>query len=598
MSGRPSTRPPTRSRPWPRGAEPVAAGAATASRPPLTRRLFGRHPIGYLFVAPYVVFLFAIFAYPLGFAVYMSFYDYFFAAPGAIVERPFVGFDNYTTALADPTFHRAMLNVVIFIAINVPLTVFVGLLLATALNAAIPFRTFFRASYFVPYVTASVAVIGVWLWLFNANGLVNSILGPLAPDPSWLVNRFWAMPIIALFATWKQLGFYVLLYLAAHHPGGDRGHHHRGHLLPRAVPAHRPRRPRRGVGVAGPADVHPGHRAGQSRLRGRYRGAAGDGRDGRLAGEPLPAGEELTVATATQPQPAQPGEVAAEQATAVAPPTRRSRRRLWPLLGLGVGALVFLFPFYYMVIGALQREPNSDVSGAFPNPANLTLDNLRDIDQAIDLPRTLLNSGIFTGGVLLSTLVLGLLAGYALARLEFRGKGMVFNAMLLVLIVPFQLLMIPLYVMIVRGYLLGDTYLGMILPFAVNAIAVFIFRQFFLQLPKELFESARLDGASELKILTRIAIPLAKPAILTAVIVTFIGPWNEFLWPFLVTKQLALQPLAVALANFISNVAARQANPFGAILAGAVVLVIPAVILFLIFQKRFQASNLGSGIKG
>ena len=197
---------------------------------------------------------------------------------------------------------------------------------------------------------------------------------------------------------------------------------------------------------------------------------------------------------------------------------------------------------------------------------------------AINLPRTLLNSGIFTGGVLLSTLVIGLLAGYALARLEFRGKGVVFNAMLLILLLPFQLLMIPLYVMIVRGYLLGDTYLGMILPFAVNATAVFIFRQFFLQLPRELFESARLDGASELKILTRIAIPLAKPAILTAVIVTFIGPWNEFLWPFLVTKQLALQPLAVALANFISTVAGRQANPFGAILAGAVVLAVPAVV--------------------
>jgi multiple sugar transport system permease protein len=301
------------------------------------------------------------------------------------------------------------------------------------------------------------------------------------------------------------------------------------------------------------------------------------------------------VATATEPQPAA---AAAGRATAVAPPTRRSRRRLWPLLGLGAGGVVFLFPFYYMVVGALQREPNSDVSGAFPNPANLTLDNLRDIDQAINLPRTLLNSGIFTGGVLLSTLLLGLLAGYALARLEFRGKGMVFNAMLLVLIVPFQVLMVPLYVMIVRGYLLGDTYLGMILPFAVNATAVFIFRQFFLQLPKELFESARLDGASELKILTRIAIPLAKPAILTAVIITFIGPWNEFLWPFLVTKRLDLQPLAVALASFISNVAARQANPFGAILAGAVVLTIPAVALFLLFQKRFQAANLGSGIKG
>jgi multiple sugar transport system permease protein len=303
------------------------------------------------------------------------------------------------------------------------------------------------------------------------------------------------------------------------------------------------------------------------------------------------------VATATQPPPAR---AAAARTATGARRMRgpRRRRRLWPLLGLAAGALVFLFPFYYMVVGALQREPNTDVSGAFPDPSNLTLDNLRDIDQAINLPRTLLNSGIFTMGVLLSTLVLGLLAGYALARLEFRGKGMVFNAMLLILIVPFQLLMVPLYVMIVRGYLLGDTYLGMILPFAVNATAVFSFRQFFLQLPRELFESARLDGASELKILTRVAIPLARPAILTAVILTFIGPWNEFLWPFLVTKRLDLQPLAVALASFISNVAGRQANPFGAILAGAVVLTIPAVVLFLIFQKRFKTTNLGSGIKG
>jgi multiple sugar transport system permease protein len=193
----------------------MTAIATPATRPRLARRLLGRHPLGFLFVAPYVVFLLAIFAYPLGFAVYISFHDYFFAAPGAIVDRPFIGLDNYTNALTDPVFHRAMLNVVIFLIINVPLTVAVGLGLATALNAAIPFRTFFRASYFVPYVTASVAVIGVWLWLFNSDGLVNNLLGPLAPDPSWLVNSFWAMPIIALFATWKQLGFYILLYLAA-----------------------------------------------------------------------------------------------------------------------------------------------------------------------------------------------------------------------------------------------------------------------------------------------------------------------------------------------------------------------------------------------
>ena len=133
---------------------------------------------------------------------------------------------------------------------------------------------------------------------------------------------------------------------------------------------------------------------------------------------------------------------------------------------------------------------------------------------------------------------------------------------------------------------------------AVNATAVFIFRQFFLQLPRELFESARIDGASEFMILRRIAIPLARPAIITAGVVTFIGPWNEFLWPFLITKQQDLQPLAVALANYISNVAARAANPFGSILAGAVVLAVPAVVVFIVFQRQFIQSNLGSGVKG
>ena len=277
---------------------------------------------------------------------------------------------------------------------------------------------------------------------------------------------------------------------------------------------------------------------------------------------------------------------------------RMSWHRVPGMAALVAGALLFLFPFYYMVVGALQREPNTDLSGAFPNPANLTLGNFADINAQVDLVRTLINSGIFTAGVLLATFVFGLLAGYALAQLEFRGRSLVLNAMLLILILPFQLFMIPLYVLIVRTYGLADSYLGMILPFAVNATAVFIFRQFFKQLPRDLFDSARIDGASELVILRQIAIPLARPAIITAMIVTFIGPWNEFLWPFLITKQHDLQPLAVALANYISTVAARAANPFGSILAGAVVLVIPAVVVFIIFQRQFIESNLGSGVKG
>ena len=149
-----------------------------------------------------------------------------------------------------------------------------------------------------------------------------------------------------------------------------------------------------------------------------------------------------------------------------------------------------------------------------------------------------------------------------------------------------------------RDYGLADSYLGMILPFAINSTAVFVFRQFFLQLPEELFEAARIDGAGELTILMRIAIPLCKPALLTAVLLTFIGPWNEFLWPFLVTKEQSMQPLAVSLANYISTVSARAANPFGAILAGACVLAAPAAALFIAFQKHFVSTQIGSGVKG
>ena len=231
----------------------------------------------------------------------MSFHDYFFTAPGVTVPHPFVGLDNYKAVLTDPAVLASFGHVGVFLVINVPLTVILSLGLATALNRAIRGRTFFRVAYYVPYVTASVAVVGVWLFLFNSDGLVNNILGPLAPDPSWLVNSVWAMPTIAFFVTWKQLGFFILLYLAAlqnvpkelyesavdrrrrrvavlhgrhrsrcppgHRPGRAAGHRHRRQPVHRALPADRRRRPGRRLDLTGAADVPKGHRAGQSRRR-------------------------------------------------------------------------------------------------------------------------------------------------------------------------------------------------------------------------------------------------------------------------------------------------------------------------------------------
>jgi multiple sugar transport system permease protein len=265
---------------------------------------------------------------------------------------------------------------------------------------------------------------------------------------------------------------------------------------------------------------------------------------------------------------------------------------------LTAGAIAFLFPFYYMLIGSLQTAPDPTIAGAFPNPSNITGQNYVNINDRINLATGLVSSGIFTGGVLLGTVVFGILAGYALSILEWKGRGVTFALALLVQTVPFQLLMIPLYVLIARNYGLADNYLGMILPFVINSAAVLIFRQYFLQIPRELFDAARVDGAGEFTVLWRIALPLVRPALVTVLLLTFIGPWNEFLWPFLITKEATMQPLAVSLANYISTVSASTTNPYGAIMAGAVVLAAPVVVLFIVFQRWFTSSDIGSSVKG
>lgn len=275
----------------------------------------------------------------------------------------------------------------------------------------------------------------------------------------------------------------------------------------------------------------------------------------------------------------------------------RSAPRILSIILLTIAAIGFAFPFYFMIVGAFQESPTNSPSELFPT-SGWTVDNFVAIDSRIDLVGSLLNSLIFTAGVLLGTVVFGLLAGYAIARLDFRGRGVIWVLMLLVQMVPFQLLMIPLYVQITRNYGLGDSYMGMILPFLINTTAVFIFVQFFKALPVEIFEAARIDGAGEIRLLTSVAIPLIRPVLVTVVLVTFIGPWNEFLWPFLITKDASLQPLAVSLANYISNVAQSTANPNGAILAGATALAFPVVILFVVFQRFFKATDLGAAVKG
>nr|WSS65709.1 sugar ABC transporter permease [Streptomyces sp. NBC_01177] len=197
----------------------ATAGVASGVRPQgegaATRHGRARSRTGALFVTPYVLFLLVVFAVPMVYTLWISVHRFYFTAPGTDIDSPWVGLSNYWDVFTDPVVGRAFLNIAVFLVINVPLTVILALVLASALNAKIRFRAFFRAAYYLPYITASVALVAVWQFLFGTDGFVNNLLGPHAPDPSWLVNSHLAMPMIAVFVTWKQLGFFVMLYLAA-----------------------------------------------------------------------------------------------------------------------------------------------------------------------------------------------------------------------------------------------------------------------------------------------------------------------------------------------------------------------------------------------
>jgi multiple sugar transport system permease protein len=191
------------------GLSSVAYEAGSAA--PLRRRIAVRNPIGYLFVLPYAIFFSAMIAYPLGYAFYLAFHEWSIVA----AEKPYVGLDNFDRLLHDDLFWKALRNTVKFLVVNVPVTVVVSMVLAVALNRGIRGRAFFRAAYFLPYVTAGVVIALIWKWMFSTDGgFINNTLELLhLPQIGWLTEPFWSMITIALMVAWKQMGFYVVLYL-------------------------------------------------------------------------------------------------------------------------------------------------------------------------------------------------------------------------------------------------------------------------------------------------------------------------------------------------------------------------------------------------
>jgi multiple sugar transport system permease protein len=274
---------------------------------------------------------------------------------------------------------------------------------------------------------------------------------------------------------------------------------------------------------------------------------------------------------------------------------RRLSRLLSHLLLIAL-ALLFLAPVWMMLAGSLKPDAQvltqaGSLAGFMPH--SLSLQNYADVFARSDFLRFLLNSLFITGSIVICGLLVNALAAYAFARLRWRGRDLLFNLVLALMILPLEAIAVPLFYGV---SLLGlrDTYLAQILPFIANAFSIFLFYSFFIGLPRELEEAARLDGASTLGIFFRIVLPNSKPVFASAAILSFLMWWGAYLWPLLVTIGPEVRPLPVAIAAFYT----LPPLQWGDILAFGVMMVAPVLLVFLLFQRWFVRGVAASAIKG
>jgi multiple sugar transport system permease protein len=259
-------------------------------------------------------------------------------------------------------------------------------------------------------------------------------------------------------------------------------------------------------------------------------------------------------------------------------------------------ALLFLAPVAMMLLGSLK--PDAQVLSDAGSLSGLlggerSLQNYADVFARSDFLRFLFNSLFITGTIVVCGLLVNSLAAYAFARLSWRGRDLLFNGVLALMILPLEAIAVPLFYGVA---LLGlrDTYLAQILPFIANAFSIYLFYSFFIGLPRELEEAARLDGASTLRIFFCVILPNAKPVFASVAILSFLMWWGAYLWPLMVTIGPQVRPLPVAIAAFYT----LPPLQWGDILAFGAMMVTPVLLVFLLFQRWFVRGVAASAIKG
>ena len=257
-------------------------------------------------------------------------------------------------------------------------------------------------------------------------------------------------------------------------------------------------------------------------------------------------------------------------------------------------ALSMLAPFFAMV--NLSFSENSEIFSSAPSlfPKNFTLKNYLNVFYALPVAKYFFNSLFVATITMIGQVLFSALAGYAFSRLRFKGRDLLFFIILITMMVPPQVNIVPLF-FLMRELHLIDTYQALIIPGFFGGFGVFMFRQFFLSLPKELEESSTIDGCNIFETFCNIALPLAKPTIATLAIFTFVSSWNSFLWPLIVTNSDTMRTLPVGLAFFKGSF--RELTQWGDLLACAVICTIPAILVFLTGKKYFINNIMQGSLK-
>lgn len=264
-----------------------------------------------------------------------------------------------------------------------------------------------------------------------------------------------------------------------------------------------------------------------------------------------------------------------------------------------VGAVIALIPFFWMISNSLMTFGETIINKILP--ATPHWKNYQDVVEQIKLGKLFLNSVLLALGTIAGLLFTSILAGYAFASISFKGKDTIFAIFLATMMIPESVTLLPNYLMVqnrilpMPGGSWMNTYWALTVPFMANAFSIFLLRQFFAQVPKELWDAARMDGADHLRYLIQIVLPISKAPILTVVLFAFTASWNALQWPLLVTTKEVWRPMVLGLYSYINGEGGPQTNLS---MAAAVLTIIPILVFYFLVQKQFTQGIATTGLKG